>query len=179
VRRSRGMSRRMPPQHFGLEQVHGLSSSGSGGNRRAPARRKSRNADGARAHRARDRSAREACRGDVRRGVRRGRPAARPCAGGSRPARASAAASRASPCPCASLRTGHPVCPEAVSRIATMAARCVLHPPARLRNRLFGTVCSEPRVSQAFRPSRHGGKYRPQASHGLRWRGPWRRTLRP
>lgn len=36
----------------------------------------------------------------------------------------------------------------------------------------------EPLVSQAFRPSRHGGKYRRKASHGLRWRGSRRRTLR-
>jgi hypothetical protein len=166
------MSRRMQPQHFGLEQRHGsLLGVDTTGERRAGLRNGRWFRCCAFAHapvlagvwlRARDVRIRGA-----------GRPAAHPCAGGSRPVRASAAASRASPFPA-------PPCGPDI-QCAPQPSRGLRPRGLRSPPRDASSTCGnppKPLVSQAFRPSRHGGKYRRKASHGLRWRSPRRRTLR-
>jgi hypothetical protein len=169
--RSRRMSRRMHPEHFGLERQHGILQRLD----RTGDRRTGRCGFG----RCRRCVRRRACDGGhgpacaCAAGPWAGRPAAHPCAGGSRPARASAAASRASPFPA-------PPCGPDI-QCAPQPSRGLRPRGLRSPPRDASSTCGnppKPLVSQAFRPSRHGGKYRRKASHGLRWRSPRRRTLR-
>jgi hypothetical protein len=170
ARRARRISRRMQPQHFGLEQRHRiLQRFGRTGDRRA-GKRDIRGVDDA--HAAAPAMAGTSVRvrcGSVGRGARRHIRVP-----GDR-----------DPCAPLRLRRGHPrslrlpadrTSSVRRSRLAD-CDRMVCEPLRAMRSASRGDPPKQ-LVSQAFRPSRHGGKYRRKASHGLRWRSPRRRTLR-